>query len=61
MLIILYGFEYPRSVLYLRIAGAADYIESLDIHMSEASPVRLLLGSLEQGSSRLEQDYRSAG
>ncbi|HOQ50504.1 MAG TPA: extracellular solute-binding protein [Candidatus Atribacteria bacterium] len=29
-------FEYPRSVPYLRIAGAADYIESLDIHMSEA-------------------------
>ena len=29
-------FKYPLSIPYLRIAGAADYIESLDIHMSEA-------------------------
>ena len=29
-------FKYPLSIPYLRIAGAADCIESLDIHMSEA-------------------------
>lgn len=29
-------FEYPLSIPYLRIPGAADYIESLDIHLSEA-------------------------
>jgi ABC-type sugar transport system, periplasmic component len=29
-------FEYPLSLPYLRIPGTADYIESLDIHLSEA-------------------------
>ncbi|NLA58148.1 MAG: extracellular solute-binding protein [Firmicutes bacterium] len=29
-------FDYPLSIPYLRIPGTADYIESLDIHLSEA-------------------------
>lgn len=29
-------FDYPLSIPYLRIPGAADYIESLDVHLSEA-------------------------
>jgi multiple sugar transport system substrate-binding protein len=29
-------FEYPLSLPYLRIPGTPDYLESLDIHLSEA-------------------------
>lgn len=47
-------FKYPLNIPYLRIAGAADYIESLDIHMSEALTGQ---ATAQQALDRTAQDW----
>ncbi len=47
-------FEYPLSIPYLRIPGTADYIESLDIHISEALSDQV---SIEEALKRTARDW----
>lgn len=47
-------FDYPLSLPYLRIPGTADYIESLDIHLSEALSGQV---SAQEALNRTAQDW----
>ncbi|NLJ24807.1 MAG: extracellular solute-binding protein [Firmicutes bacterium] len=47
-------FEYPLNIPYLRIPGTADYIESLDIHISEALSDQV---SVEEALNRTARDW----
>lgn len=47
-------FEYPLSIPYLRIPGTADYIESLDIHLSEGLTGQV---SVEEALNRVAKDW----